>query len=171
MRTLALNRDQLVQAALLVAAGILCALTWRKWGAITIDCGKEMYVPAALSQGKRLYFDVWYPYGPLVPYWHALLFRLLGIHLWVLQTFGIAIAGAMTMVIYSLSRLFLPVALSVTAAFAFIVQAFQLHWFNYVLPYSYPAAYAAMMFIVLAWLLVKDCLREHKWTMFAAGSI
>lgn len=165
------NQDRRAQGALLMIAAAICAITWRKWGLITIDCGREMYVPAALSEGKRLYFDAWYPYGPLIPYWHALLFRLFGIHLWILQTAGIAIVGVMTLVTYSISRMFLPVALSFAAGFAFIVQAFQLHPFNYVQPYSYPAAYAAMMFVILALLLVKDCFDDKPWTMFVAGSI
>jgi hypothetical protein len=39
----------------------LSVLTWKRWGSLLIDCGREMYIPAALSQGKRLYFDLWYP--------------------------------------------------------------------------------------------------------------
>jgi hypothetical protein len=163
--------DPFARGALLFITAIICILTWQKWGMLTIDCGHEMYLPAALSEGKRLYFDVWYPYGPLIPYWHALLFRLFGIHLWLLETAGIVIVGLMTLVAYSLSRMFLPVSLSFAAGLAFVVQAFQLHLFNYVLPYSYPAAYGALMFVILTWLVVKDGFAEKSWTILAAGSI
>src|SRR5579862_2842660 len=27
--------------------------TWGAWGDLTVDCGREMYVPAVLAQGKR----------------------------------------------------------------------------------------------------------------------
>jgi hypothetical protein len=166
-----LDYDRLARVALLAIIAVVCAITWRKWGSLIIDCGREMYVPAALSGGKRLYFDVWYPYGPLIPYWHALLFRVFGIHLWILQTAGIAVASITAVAAYSLSRLFLPVALSFVAGFAVILQSFQLNLFNYIQPYSYPAAYGAMILVVLALLLVKDCFREKPWTMLAAGLI
>jgi hypothetical protein len=54
--------------------------TWATWGDLTIDCGREMYVPAVLSEGKMLYRDVWYLYGPAGPYVNSFLFRLFGVH-------------------------------------------------------------------------------------------
>jgi len=150
---------------------LLCGITWEKWGNLTIDCGREMYIPAAISQGKRLYFDLWYPYGPLIPYWNAFLFRIFGIHLSVLYATGIAIAAIITLTLYSLSRIFLPVWLGFTVGFAFLVRAFHHDIFNFVLPYSYPAAYSAMFSTVLLWILVKDCFEERRWRMVAAGWI
>jgi hypothetical protein len=76
--------DHVARTTLLFVLIALCVLTWRKWGYLPVDSGREMYVPAAISEGKRLYFDLWYIYGPLIPYWHAALFRLFGIHLDVL---------------------------------------------------------------------------------------
>ncbi|MGA2113204.1 MAG: hypothetical protein ABSH56_00465 [Bryobacteraceae bacterium] len=168
--------DRIARAALMALMAIFCAVTWQKWGTVVIDCGRELYVPAALSQGKRLYFDIWYPYGPLIPCWHALLFRTFGIHLWLLETAGIAIAGVTTWSIYSLSRMFLPVSLAFAAGLVCLIQAFEVSGtygaeFNYVLPYSYPAAYATMMLVVMTWLLVRDTVDPKPWTMLAAGSI
>jgi len=135
---------------------LLCALTWRKWGYPPIDSGREMYVPAAISEGRRLYFDLTYPYGPLIPYWHAALFRLLGIHLGVLIGAGVTVVGIITLLLYSVSRVFLPVSLSFAAVFAFLLQAFQVDLFNYILPYSYPAAYGSMFSVLLLWLLLRE---------------
>jgi hypothetical protein len=163
--------DAIARTTLVGAMATLCAITWQKWGSLTIDCGHEWYVTAALSRGKRLYFDIWYQYGPLIPYWHSLLFRAFGIHLWLLEAIGILIIGITSMMLYSLSRLFLPAPLAFVAAFAYLVQAFQTGEFNYVLPYSYPAAYGAMMFVILAWLLVRDALDPKRWTFLAAGCI
>src|ERR1700722_7760491 len=58
--------------------------TWGAWGSLTIDSGHEMYFPALLAEGKVLYRDVWFPYGPLAPYLNSYLFRLFGTHLNVL---------------------------------------------------------------------------------------
>ena len=55
-------------------AGLLALLAF--WG-------REMYVPAALAEGKMFYRDVWYLYGPAGPY-ISLFFRAFGTHLSVL---------------------------------------------------------------------------------------
>jgi hypothetical protein len=163
------NADLIARGVLILVLVLICGITWEKWGNLTIDCGREMYIPAAISQGKRLYFDLWYPYGPLIPYWNAFLFRIFGIHLSVLYATGIAIVAIITLTLYSLSRTFLPIWLSFTVGFAFLVRAFHHDIFNYVLPYSYPAAYGAMFSTVLLWLLVQDCFEERRWRILAAG--
>jgi hypothetical protein len=166
-----LTSDQIVRLALLVLVALMSVATWQKWGHVIRDSGREMYIPAALRDGKRLYIDVWYCYGPLVPYWHALLFRLFGIHLSVLYAAGISVVTIICFTLYSVSRFFLPVSLSCAAVFAFILQAFQLNLFNYVLPYSYPASYGSMFAVLLLWLLVSDCFEPRAWRVFAAGSL
>src|SRR6202051_5414249 len=45
--------------------------TWAAWGNLTIDSGHEMYIPALLAQGKVLYRDVWFPYGPAAPHFKS----------------------------------------------------------------------------------------------------
>ncbi len=62
--------------------------TWAAWGNLTIDSGHEMYIPALLAQGKVLYRDVWFPYGPAAPYFNSYLFRLFGVKLNVLYWAG-----------------------------------------------------------------------------------
>jgi hypothetical protein len=163
------NQDHIARALLMAVMALLCGLTWHKWGSIVIDCGREMYVPAAINQGKRLYFDIWYPYGPLIPYWHALLFRIFGVHLWLLEAAGMAIAATTALIVYTLARIFLPASLAFTAGFACLVQAFQPGIFNYVLPYSYPAAYAVLMFAALTGVVVMDARHPKPWALPAAG--
>jgi hypothetical protein len=63
-----LTSDQIARIALLVLVALMSVATWQKWGYVSIDSGREMYIPAVLRDGKRLYIDVWYNYGPLVPY-------------------------------------------------------------------------------------------------------
>ncbi len=128
-----------------------------------------MYVPAAISEGRRLYFDLTYPYGPLIPYWHAALFRLFGIHLGVLIGAGISVVGINTLLLYSVSRVFLPVWLSFAAAFAFLLQACQVDLFNYILPYSYPAAYGSMFSVLMVWLLLRYMHEPRVRYTIAAG--
>jgi hypothetical protein len=147
----------------------LSGFTWHKWGSLPIDSGREMWVPAAINGGGRLYFDIWYPYGPLIPYWHALLFRIFGIHLSVLYSAGLGIAAILLGLTYRLGRIFLPVSLSFTVSFAFLAMAMQLSLFNYILPYSYPAAYGALLFAALLWLLLRDTFRETRFRIVVIG--
>ena len=41
--------------------------TWAAWGNLTVDTGHEMYLPALLAEGKMLYRDVWFNFGPAAP--------------------------------------------------------------------------------------------------------
>ena len=79
------NRTTFVALAALAALwASLVYSTWATSGQPTVDCGREMYVPAVLSEGKTLYRDVWYLYGPAAPYVNSFLFRLSGVRLNVL---------------------------------------------------------------------------------------
>jgi hypothetical protein len=156
LRRINWESDRLAKAALLAVFTLLVTITWQKWGSLFVDCGREMFIPSAIAQGKRLYFDLWYPYGPLVPYWHAILFRIFGAHLEILYAAGLTIIATLTLVLYSLSRLFLPVSWSFLSSFTFLGVALQLSIFNYALPYSYPGAYSVLMIVTLVRLLAKD---------------
>jgi hypothetical protein len=161
--------DRAAKIILLGVITVLCAITWQKWGGLIVDTGREMYVPAALIHGKRLYFDLWYPYGPLIPYWHALLYWIFGVHVSVLTAVGIAIVAVISLTLYSVARFFLPVWLSFTVVFAFLCQAFQLDNCNYILPYSFPGAYSSMFAVILLSLLIRECYDERPSRMFFAG--
>src|SRR5271170_5274499 len=83
------NRTTCVALAALAALwGLKLYSTWAAWGNLTIDSGHEMYVPAILAQGKMLYRDVWFMYGPAAPYFNSYLFRIFGLHLNVLYWAG-----------------------------------------------------------------------------------
>ena len=75
------SATQLGLVALLVLWAVRFYATWATWGSLTIDCGREVYVPAMLAEGKTLYRDLWYPYPPLAPYFNSYLFRWFGVHL------------------------------------------------------------------------------------------
>ena len=73
---------------LIVLWAVKLYTTWGAWGNLTIDSGHEMYVPAMLAEGKQLYRDVWFTYGPAAPYFTSYLFRLFGAQLNVLYWAG-----------------------------------------------------------------------------------
>jgi len=162
------EHEKLALSLLGIVLVALLVLTWQKWGDVTIDCGREMYVPWQILQGKRLYLDLWYPYGPLVPHFQALLFQLFGVHLTVLYGFGISMLVVTTLGVWQLARKFLPVPLSFLAAFLVLIQSIQPKLFNFILPYSY-AGVAGTMLSVLTVLLCVSLALDGRTALRVAG--
>src|SRR5260221_14691922 len=79
----------LARAIIILIASALAWYTWGHWGDFAVDSGRELYVPAEILKGKMLFRDLWYMYGPLVPYVKAFLFRIFGVQLTVLFVFGL----------------------------------------------------------------------------------
>jgi hypothetical protein len=65
-------------AAAAVATVALFFVSRGKWSEALIDSGREWIVPDALARGDLLYRDVVYWFGPLTPYLHAGVFRVVG---------------------------------------------------------------------------------------------
>ena len=145
--------------------------TWARWGDLRIDCGREMYVPAEIAAGKMLYRDLWYPYGPLAPYWNALLFRLFGSKLVVLYGSGLSITLAFSLLLYALGRRFVgPLAASVVVI-GFLIQAFRSGLFSFVLPYAYPATLGSLFSLLCVYWLVRHARGEGGPNLIAAGVV
>src|SRR5207253_7024486 len=118
--------------------------TWGHWGDLDIDSGREMYVPAAIAGGKVLYRDLWYPYGPVAPYLLAGLFRWFGASLYVLYSFGLATTLGFALLLFEVSRRFLPRPSAFLISFCALMQSFQADIFNYILSYSYSATVGSL---------------------------
>jgi hypothetical protein len=162
--------DTLARAAILVAWLLLACLTWGHWGEVArYDTGREMYVPYALVQGKVLYRDLWYTYGPVAPYWNALLFWLFGSRLEVLYASGLAQTLAFALLLYGIARRFLPVGTASLAAGCFLLQAFQCNLFNFVLPYATAATLGALCGVATLYFCVREALAEPGWNLFWGG--
>ena len=143
---------------LVIAAAFVHALavSWRKWGDVSVDTGRELDLPRRLAEGQLLYRDARFYYGPLAPYVNALLYRIFGVRLDVLVWAGIASAALMTLALYRLARFFVPRWASAALAVAFIYLCAFAHLyvgaiFNFVLPYTFAATYGI---VVAAWSLV-----------------
>jgi len=170
-RVIDLRQEWIYIGALGVFFGVLCFWTWGRWGSLAVDCGREMYVPYAINSGQRLYFDIWYPYGPLVPYFHAALFRMFGTHLLVLYVMGLVVSASVASILYRISRQFLPPELASVCIVVFLLLAFQMRLFNYILPYAYPAPYGVLLNSALLLLLLDDIVVPSSFKLFRAGII
>jgi hypothetical protein len=143
--------------------------TWAAWGDLTIDSGHEMYVPALLAEGKMLYRDVWFLYGPAAPYFNSYLFRLFGMHLNVLYWAGsFSALGSAILLYFSGMRLSSWLA-GWTAGAVVLMEAFQPSLFCFPLPYSFAAVYGCLVGCLFLWLVINAS-TSMKWPwMLAAG--
>lgn len=146
----------------------LLKFSWLKWGDLIVDVGREMYVPLELSSGKLLYRDIFYLYGPFSPYFNAILFKILGVHIHSLIISGIITIVAVSILIYKISRLFLNILFSTFAVLTFLfVFAFgQYVYFgnyNFILPYSYPSIHGIMFSLAALYLFYCSFFKAARY--------
>jgi hypothetical protein len=145
------------RAALTALAAILLAWvglfwgTWAHWGDVVIDTGREVYVPGLLAEGKTLYKDVWYLYGPLAPYFNSLLFQFFGTRLETTYWAGSlsALASAILLLQAGFRAGYLPAGL--TGGLLILVQGFVPSLFSFPLPYSFAAVYGCLVSCAFLW--------------------
>ena len=161
--------DYRLLAALAALALALILGGWARWGNVTIDCGREMYVPAVLSQGQVLYRDVWYLYGPLAPYFNSLLFRVFGVHLTPLYLAGSLAAVICAYGVYRFALYFAHRVVAFAAAFIVLIQSFCGGIFNYPLPYSYAAVYGSAIALLFLLTAMRSAFEPSPGRLVLAG--
>ena len=144
--------------------------TWGAWGDLTVDCGREMYVPAVLAQGKTLYKDVYYNYAPAAPYLNSFLFRLFGVNLSVLYGAGSLAALASAVFLFLAGMELSSWIAGWTAAAVVLMQAFQPSLFSFPLPYTFAAVYGCAAACFFLWCLVRVAATGRRAWLIAAAS-
>jgi hypothetical protein len=134
--------------------------TWGRWGDIVTDCGRELDVALQLSQGRVLYADVRFWYGPLSPYVNAGLFRLFGASVGTLAAAGLVTGALLAAVGYRMARLFcgrLPATLLAVALLQVnvFVQLYPNNIFNFVMPYAFAATYGMLLALASVFFLLR----------------
>jgi len=143
--------------------------TWAHWGNVTTDCGREMYVPSVLAQGKMLYRDVWYLYGPVAPYLNSYLFRIFGVQLSVLYWAGSLSALGSAILLYLAGMRLSSWLAGWTAGAVLLCQAFHPSLFSFPLPYSFASVYGCLIACLFLWLVIRaSASTSSAWTFVAA---
>jgi hypothetical protein len=158
----------LVALVLLWAARMYA--TWATWGNLSVDCGREMYVPAMLAGGKMLYRDVWYGYAPLAPYVNSVLFRLFGVQLNVLYWAGSLSALGCAVLLFLCGKRLSSCLAGWTAGAVVLIEAFHAWHFSFPLAYSFSSVYGCLTSCLFLWFAINATLSESGVWMLAAGS-
>ena len=163
-------------AGVVIAALLLVSLwafevysTWANWGNITIDCGREAYVAAMLAQGKVLYKDVWYLYGPVAPYFNSFLFRLLGVNLSVLYWAGSLSALACALLLLLAGKQMSSALAGWTAGAVILFQSFHSYLFCFPFPYSFASVYGCVTACAFLCLILQTAKSAHWGWVLGSG--
>jgi len=143
--------------------------TWGAWGNVSVDSGREMYVASALADGKVLYQDVWFTFGPASPYFNSWLFRLFGVHLNVLYWAGSVSALASAVLLYVCGMRLSSAMAGWTAGAVVLFQSFHPTLFCFPLPYSFAAVYGCVVACGLLWLMIGGVYSRSWGWVCAAG--
>jgi hypothetical protein len=143
--------------------------TWGAWGNLIIDSGHEMYVPALLAEGKQLYRDVWFMYGPASPYFTSYLYRLFGVHLNVLYWAGSLSALGSAIFLYLTGMRLSSWLVGWTAGAVVLLEAFHPSLFCFPLPYTFASVYACFIGCLFLWLVISASTSTGWPWIFAAG--
>jgi 4-amino-4-deoxy-L-arabinose transferase-like glycosyltransferase len=139
---------------------LMLLLSWRRWTSLIVDTGREMDLPARLLRGELLYRDIHYLYPPLSPYFNALLFRLFGVHLEVLNVSGVICALLIVALCYAIARRVLSTREATLATLAVIVWCIFKPEGNLISPYAFAALHGLML--ALSTLLITLRYNEHR---------
>lgn len=143
--------------------------TWGAWGNLSVDSGHEMYVPAMLAEGKVLYRDTLFTYGPAAPYLTGYLYQLFGVNLNVLYWAGaLSALGSSTLLCLIGTRLSCR-SVGWAAGAVVLLEAFEPSLFCFPLPYASAAVYGCFTGCLFLWLVVNASFSRASLCLFPAG--
>ena len=162
--------------ALAAIGSVMLFMSWRRWADILIDFGAELYVPWQVSNGKVLYKDIAYHFGPLSPYLNAFLFKVFGVHLMTIAVFNIVLVLTLAIIIY---RLFLKITDRITAAavgatflalFAFSQYTFTANY-NFICPYAHGLTHGIVLSFSAVYLFSVYLEQRKNLQLFLIGAL
>ena len=125
-------------------------------GLLSIDTGREFYIPQQMLNGEMLYKDIYNIYGALSYQINAILFAIFGIKITTLYCAGILNSLTIVITIYLLSREFMKKGLSFMISTAIMFSlVFSTFLYNSNLPYAYAISYALSSFLLSVLFLIK----------------
>ncbi len=143
---------------------------WLHQGILTIDIGRELYIPSRMLSGELLYRDILNIYGALGYQINSILFFIFGERIETLNAFGLLNSFVIVGTIYFISREFFDKTVSFMFALLTIaVPVFTPYLFNTNFPYSYSFVYSLSAFLLsLLFLLKYEKTKEIKFSCLSS---
>lgn len=145
------RKTAIIKAAFLFFVGsLMLSVSWLAWPDVLVDFGRELYVPWRMNEGEVLYRDIHYWNGPLSPHVNALLFRVFGESVMVLEAFNLVVIAAIAWLAW---RIFSHggetiAGLAASAVFLSVFAFGQYFWvgnFNFMAPYSHELTHGTLI--------------------------
>jgi len=123
---------------------------WGRWGSVTIDFGRELYIQWQILQGKTLYRDLAHINGPLSQYFNALVFYFFGASISTLLTANITIAALTGICIWRIVSMLTDKLAATLSAVVFVSLSVFSHdhdagIFSFVAPYSHEITHGLLL--------------------------
>ncbi|MCF8723179.1 hypothetical protein LQ236_001199 [Nitrospina gracilis] len=139
-----------------------------------IDYGAQLYLPWQITEGRVLYRDLFYLYGPLSSHAHALLFLIFGTSFRVLVWFNLLLTAGLAGVIFVLFRRIADALTASLCALSFVVVFALAQYqgggnFNFVAPYNYELTHGVILGIVTLLVFHSYVRRPAVWTLMTLG--
>ena len=176
------NRDILPQykserwgwPAILILGLFMATVSWQKWADLIVDYGQQLYLPWQLSEGKVLYRDLDYLFGPFSAYLHASLFKIFEPGIMTLVWFNLVIVAALSSLVYLLFNYFSDSLTATLSTFAFLgIFAFGQYMgggnFNFVCAYSYELAHGVFLSFLILWIFTQTLERPSSYKLLSIG--
>ena len=132
-------------------------------GLLSIDTGREFYIPQQMLNGEVLYKNIFNIYGALSYQINAILFAIFGVKITTLYWAGIQNSLVIVITVYLLGKEFLKKELSafvsLTIILSLVVSPFL---YNSNLPYAYAISYALSSFLLSVLFLIKYIKTENN---------
>ena len=150
---------------------VLCIpFFWLHQGLLTIDTGRELYIPSQMLSGELLYRDILNIYGAFGYQINALLFKIFGERIETLYSFGLLNSFVIVFSVFFISREFFGKTISFFLGLLTIaVPVFTPYLFNTNLPYSYCFVYSLSSFLLSVLFLVKyEKTKNFKFSLLSS---
>ncbi len=161
-------------AGLAVVFAVMAVRGWRRWPDVLVDFGAQLYTPWQLAQGRHLYADIAWKFGPLSQYWNALLFHCFGVSYTTLMVANLVLLAAATVVLHvfflrACGRLpaFLA-GLTFLVASGFSHLSWRGNW-NFVSPYTHEATHGVALAIGAMCAMTAYASRQSRRALAVAG--
>ncbi len=151
-----LKSDWMLISVLFIIFLALLPFFYLHQGLLSVDTGREFYIPQQINLGHVLYKDIFNIYGPISYQFNALLFHFFGEKITTLYIAGIINSFLIIVSLFFISREFLNKTLSfLMCLLTMFSLVFSTFLYNSNITYSYAMVYALSSFLISLLFLIK----------------